>query len=101
GWRAARSTATGVSRAPSSNRIWIETPRVANCARAGFIAGHNREAAAVESTLTLRDLFEEALKLPPDARARLLADGCADSAMRADLERMLAADAEDGEWLAA
>src|SRR6185312_1456067 len=60
-----------------------------------------RGVATVESTPTLRDLFEEALKLPPDARARLLADGCADSAMRADLERMLAADAEDGEWLAA
>jgi serine/threonine-protein kinase len=54
----------------------------------------------VESTPTLRDLFEEALKLPPDARARLLA-GCADRSMRAELERMLAADAEEGEWLTA
>ena len=55
----------------------------------------------MESTPTLRDLFEEALTLPPDARARLLADGCADPAMRAELERMLAADSEEGEWLAA
>jgi serine/threonine-protein kinase len=55
----------------------------------------------VESTPTLRDLFEEALTLPPDARARLLADGCPDPAMRAELKRMLAADADDAEWLAA
>ena len=55
----------------------------------------------MESTPTLRDLFEEALKLPPAARARLLAEGCTDPAMRADLERMLAADAAGGEWLAA
>ena len=54
----------------------------------------------MESTPTLRDLFEEALKLPPDARARLLA-GCADPSMRAELERLLTADAEEGEWLAA
>ena len=54
----------------------------------------------MESSPTLRDLFEEALKLPPDARARLLA-GCADPSRRAELERMLAADAEEGEWLAA
>jgi len=55
----------------------------------------------VESTPTLRDLFEEALKLPPDARARLLSGCCADAAVRAELERMLAADAAEGEWLAA
>ncbi|MES2403158.1 MAG: serine/threonine-protein kinase [Pseudomonadota bacterium] len=55
----------------------------------------------METTPTLRDLFEEALKLPPDARARLLAEGCADLSMRAELERMLTADAEEGEWLAA
>lgn len=54
----------------------------------------------MESTPTLRDLFEEALKLPPDARARLLAEGCADPSMRAELQRMLTADAEEGEWLA-
>jgi len=55
----------------------------------------------VECTPTLRGLFEEALKLPPDARARLLSEGCTDPAVRADLERMLAADAAEGEWLAA
>ena len=55
----------------------------------------------MESTPTLRDLFEEALKLPPDARARLLSDGCGDPSMRAELQRMLAADAAEGEWLAA
>jgi serine/threonine-protein kinase len=55
----------------------------------------------VESTPTLRDLFEEALKLPPDARARLLSGCCVDAAVRAELERMLAADAVEGEWLAA
>src|SRR6185312_9267685 len=60
-----------------------------------------RGVAAVESTPTLRDLFEEALKLPPDARARLLSGCCADAAVRAELERMLAADAAEGEWLAA
>ncbi|MGN6789922.1 MAG: protein kinase domain-containing protein [Rhodanobacteraceae bacterium] len=50
---------------------------------------------------TLRDLFEQALPLPPDARARLLAERCSDAAVRAELERMLAADAEQGDWLAA
>src|SRR6185312_1134637 len=60
-----------------------------------------RRVAAVECTPTLRGLFEEALKLPPDARARLLSEGCTDPAVRADLERMLAADAAEGEWLAA
>ena len=55
----------------------------------------------MESTPTLRDLFEEALKLPPEARARLLSEGCTDPDVRADLERMLAADAAEGEWLAA
>jgi serine/threonine-protein kinase len=54
----------------------------------------------VEPTPTLRDLFEEALKLPPDARARLLAGCCSDPAVRIELERMLAADAAEGEWLA-
>lgn len=55
----------------------------------------------MESTPTLRDLFEEALKLPAAERARLLSEGCTDPAVRADLERMLAADAAEGEWLAA
>ncbi len=54
----------------------------------------------MESTSRLRDLFEEALRLPPDARARLLAEGCDDPAMRAELQRMLAADAAAGDWLA-
>ncbi|MBN8734668.1 MAG: protein kinase [Xanthomonadales bacterium] len=55
----------------------------------------------MESTPTLRDLFEEALALPPDARASLLARQCSDPALRAELERMLAADAGGGDWLAA
>jgi serine/threonine-protein kinase len=55
----------------------------------------------VESTPTLRDLFEEALTLSPDARTRLLSERCADAVMRAELERILAADAAEGEWLAA
>ena len=55
----------------------------------------------MDSTPTLRDLFEEALTLSPDARVRLLSECCADAVMRAELERMLAADAADGEWLAA
>lgn len=55
----------------------------------------------MEPTPTLRDLFEEALTLPPDARARLLAECCTDRVARAKLERMLAADAAEGEWLAA
>jgi serine/threonine-protein kinase len=55
----------------------------------------------VESTPTLRDLFEEALTLSPDARARRLSECCRDPAMRAELQRMLAADAAEGEWLAA
>jgi serine/threonine-protein kinase len=55
----------------------------------------------VESTPTLRDLFEEALTLPPEARARRISECCSDPAMRAELQRMLAADAAEGEWLAA
>jgi serine/threonine-protein kinase len=55
----------------------------------------------VEPTPTLRDLFEEALTLPADARARLLSECCIDPVARAELERMLAADAAEGEWLAA
>jgi serine/threonine-protein kinase len=53
------------------------------------------------SPRTLRDLFEDALKLPVDARARLLGEHCSDVSMRAELERMLAADARDDDWLAA
>jgi len=55
----------------------------------------------VDSTPTLRDLFEAALKLPSPERARLLAERCADASVRAELERMLAADANEGEWLGA
>jgi len=54
----------------------------------------------VESTPTLRDLFEQALSLPPDARARMLAERCSDPGVRAELDRLLAADAEQGDWLA-
>ena len=53
----------------------------------------------METTPTLRDLFEEALKLPPDGRARLLAGRCRDPALRSQLERMLAADANHDELL--
>ncbi|MBS0432699.1 MAG: serine/threonine protein kinase [Proteobacteria bacterium] len=49
----------------------------------------------MEATPTLRDLFEQALALPPAERARLLDRHCADPARRAELERMLAADAND------
>ncbi|HEX5953269.1 MAG TPA: serine/threonine-protein kinase, partial [Rhodanobacteraceae bacterium] len=55
----------------------------------------------MDSTPTLRDLFEQALSLPANARTRLLAEQCSDGAVRADLERMLAADAERDDWLAA
>jgi serine/threonine-protein kinase len=55
----------------------------------------------VESTPTLRDLFEEALKLPPAARVRLLAERCPEPTLRVELERLLAADASEDAWLAA
>ena len=42
----------------------------------------------MDSTPTLRDLFEEALTLSPDARVRLLSECCADAVMRAELERI-------------
>ena len=48
---------------------------------------------------SLRDLFEAALPLPERARARLLAERCPDPGQRAQLERMLAADATEGELL--
>ncbi len=54
----------------------------------------------MDSTPTLRDLFEQALSLPPDARARMLAERCSDPGVRAELDRLLAADAEQGDWLA-
>jgi serine/threonine-protein kinase len=56
---------------------------------------------AVKSTPTLRDLFEKALNLPPGERVRLLAESRVDSTLRADLERMLEADASEGDGLAA
>ncbi|HEY3519792.1 MAG TPA: serine/threonine-protein kinase [Rhodanobacteraceae bacterium] len=55
----------------------------------------------MQATPTLRDLFEEALALPPDARARLLSERCPDAALRAELERMLTADATEDELLGA
>ncbi len=55
----------------------------------------------MEVTPTLRDLFEEALNLPPAERARLLADRCSDPELRAELERMLNADATEDELLGA
>ncbi|MEO8998453.1 MAG: serine/threonine-protein kinase [Rhodanobacter sp.] len=53
----------------------------------------------MESTPTLRELFEAALKLPVETRTALLAERCPDPVRRAELERMLAADALDGELL--
>lgn len=53
----------------------------------------------MHTTPTLREMFEEALQLPPAARAQRMAERCRDPARRAQLERMLAADARDGEWL--
>jgi len=53
----------------------------------------------VTSTPSLRELFEAALPLPAAARARLLAERCPDPVRRAQIERMLAADAIEGELL--
>ncbi|MGH8397516.1 MAG: protein kinase domain-containing protein [Gammaproteobacteria bacterium] len=55
----------------------------------------------MEPTQTLRDLFETALTLPVWARERLIAERCPDPATRAQIERMLAADATEGELLTA
>src|SRR5690348_18209996 len=66
----------------------------------GSVADKFWRSAAVDSTPTLRDLFEQALSLPPDGRARLLGECCGDPAVRAELERMLSADAEQDDWLA-
>ncbi|MGN2251500.1 protein kinase [Frateuria sp. GZRe14] len=49
---------------------------------------------------SLRELFEAALPLPAPARARLLTERCPDLDLRAQIERMLAADATEGELLA-
>ncbi len=53
----------------------------------------------MESTPSLRDLFEEALTLPMAARMRHLTERCPDPLRRAEVERMLAADAIEGELL--
>lgn len=53
-----------------------------------------------DSTATLRDLFEAALALPQEQRAPYLAQRCPDPAQCAETERMLTADACDGELLA-
>lgn len=50
----------------------------------------------MESTPSLRELFEAALPLAAAARAQLLAERCPDPQRRAQVERMLAADAIDG-----
>ncbi|HSS06913.1 MAG TPA: serine/threonine-protein kinase, partial [Rhodanobacteraceae bacterium] len=47
------------------------------------------------SSTALRDLFEETLALPPAERAAFLAARGVDADMRARLERMIAADADD------
>ena len=81
--------------------IFQQPASVATGRRTGFLVRHSNGTARVDSTLTLRDLFEAALKLPPAARTRLLSESCTDPAVRAELQRMLAADADEGEWLAA
>lgn len=53
----------------------------------------------MESTPSLRELFEAALALPPAARAALLEQRCPDPLRRAEVERLLAADATDFELL--
>ena len=52
------------------------------------------------SSTALRDLFEETLALPPAERAAFLAARGVDADMRARLERMIAADADDDVMLA-
>ncbi len=51
------------------------------------------------SVPSLRELFEAALPLSAPARARLLAERCSDPLRRTQIERMLAADAAEGELL--
>jgi serine/threonine-protein kinase len=58
------------------------------------------ERSVVESVSGLRELFEQALAVPASQRACWLAEHCADADARAALERMLVADATDGELLA-
>lgn len=54
----------------------------------------------VESASTLRELFEAALALPAAERARFIAKRCLDTDSRAAIERLLAADATEGDGLA-
>ena len=49
-----------------------------------------------DPTPTLRDLFEAALALAPEQRAAFLDGHCVDPARRADVERLLDADADGG-----
>lgn len=53
----------------------------------------------MEPTATLREVFEAALGLPAAERAQWLAERCPDPARRAEIERLLAADAIEGELL--
>lgn len=53
----------------------------------------------VEPATTIRDVFEAALGLPAAERARLLDERCPDPLRRAEIERLLAADATEGELL--
>ena len=54
----------------------------------------------VDSTPTLRELFETALQLSGAARGHWLAAHCPDARQRSEIERMLAADTIGEEWLA-
>ncbi len=47
------------------------------------------------SSTALRDLFEEALALAPEARGAFLDEHCRDAELRARIERMIAADSDD------
>ncbi len=48
----------------------------------------------MQTSQSLRDLFEAAIELPPGARAAFLDERCADAGLRAQVERLLAADAD-------
>lgn len=54
----------------------------------------------VDATPTLRELFDAVTAMPADARAGWLGGRCPDPAVRAELCRMLAADARPGDLLA-
>jgi serine/threonine-protein kinase len=53
----------------------------------------------VDSTPTLRELFETALQLSGAAREDWLAAHCLDPRQRKEIERMLTADTVDDDWL--